>query len=225
MKATKRAISLILSMCMIITVLGIQGVAANDRAESTVLKKTQVESYLDSATRTETVIINKAPIKYYFGDDYVIVEEAKGFAKITFNKEMTEFYVNDGPARSITSTFTPANPTTKASASKGYTYFGNKSYTYNVAGLLVSVGLAAITFHLGVGILVSGLAGIVVGQIGDNYFAKINYGLRLNIDEYHGSIDPWNGTVQWKFETYLFHGPTPSCTKYFVKNWVKYQVR
>lgn len=158
-----------------------------------------VKQYVEQANSQETVQIGSEWATYYYGDNFVVVNDKNGYALITVNEHTGEIRLNN---THIDVVETYGNNIMPFAAEAYWSLFSDKTYNFSVGGLTATVAAGIISAAcptIGVGIL--------VGVLSD-YFLQgiIPTGATASVHEvkYFHIIDTMLGTMEWKIDDTLY---------------------
>ncbi len=193
-------LSLLLIICIFSTSSLLVFANEYDNKQFIYLTKEDVSTYIEEADSSELVNIDGLNVKYYYGENYTVVEEKNGYALVVFNDDKSSIFVNGREVESVVVYEKPISSSSFGTMSSAWTYFGTKARYYNIVSLVPSV----------VGSLIGGLAGakvsqLIVGTLGGLLVGGMfpEYYITTLTQEWFRIIDPFLELVEWRSDICL----------------------
>jgi hypothetical protein len=210
-----RLVAFVMVLCTILT-SNICVFANEVESNGSYLNYENVASYINEAEKIKVENILDKPVKYYYGDNFTVVEELSGYSLIV-EDENGDLYVN---GKYIKITYNTSESSKQYRSSDDWTHFDTDSVEFSVGGITLAVVLVLLDKkipELPKSSVEAALIGYIVGQ----FFPDL-YVLTWEREEYFRIEDVWLELVSWKYVNEIYLGPGGNEYKHNPYGWTKY---
>lgn len=167
-----------------------------------VLERKEIQKYLDSSESSETVDVLGVQVTYYYSGNYIVVDDPEN-GYFLIKRDGENIFVNNKKVE-YREVIIDNDESYSPYAIGDWKHFKTTEREYNIIGLAPSVIGTVIGGVVGgkiTPVLLGALASVVVGGVFPEYYVSVR-----TVEEYR-IIDTWIGTVEWRSEVDVYHGP------------------